>query len=339
MWVCPPPCPCVGVFPSLFLTEWCSSSLPGDQCSLVNQKFWKSLCFHLRTLAPTTLSLPDPSHLLHRLRASVQLREVMSLVGFEDSVVCTEWTCAAVSAGESDSVTVFLWPWRFFFQACGDVVSGKRSAVLPILLLHTTQTHILHPGDASPQQADVYLSFDLQRSPRVLDEVAPVVRGLLTQLLSLHTSCYLELLQSSLAEQLPLCSHDYLAGLEVCHSTPLSVDVTPLLAALCTHCLTSFQPEEGVSSFHDQPPQPEEGVSKLPDVSTLCQLLSSALSRLAWTCSVKQKVEGREDFNTSPHCSLYTNQLNEAFRHHLEGVGFRPVPHCGPSHYWMDTAV
>lgn len=302
------------------------SSLSVEECSVINKQLLRSLCSHLESLAPTKLFLHAscPSHLLQRLKNSKTLQDLLSLVDFESTAESAKWMCTAVSV--DDNVTVFLFPWQLYCHSVSAVPNTVSKAVLPILMLQWNQAQILSPDltDTQPP-GDVYLHFDLHSPPNPLGpEVVPSLRGLLTQLSSMHSSCYLEQVHSALTEHLPLSEEDFLTGLEACQSSSLSVDVTPLLAGLCQHSLTRF------------PSRVELGTCSIPLHSdVLCQLLSAALGKLTGICTVQCATAEEQEWTSQ--CSLHTQLVNQAFRSHLDKLGFKPVTQCGIAYFWLES--
>ncbi len=300
-------------------------SLALGECSAVNMEFWNVLCSQVfQSMAPTSVSLPDPALLLQRLKASGKLQDILSLLEFESYADSATWTCGAVSAGDDDAVIVVLLPRQFYWRR-----GGSDAALLPVILLHYTLD--LNSEPSAKHQVDTFLHFDLLTPPS-LAAMPPSMQTLLTQLFSLHRASYVQLVHSALAREWPLSRSDFLTGLQVCRSSSLSVDLTPLVAALCQHSVTFF-PADAEKAGSDwvechAPLQSEE----------LCRLLSSALSKLTRTCSLRGE-EGREEDHTPSHCDLCTQQVNQALRRYLQVMGFRPVALCGPAHFWLDSAT
>lgn len=289
-----------------------------EDCSTINNQFWNCLCSHLQTLAPTTVSISDHAPILARLQRSTKLRDLFAVVDIRDNV---QWTCAAM-VNADDNLTVFLLPWQLY---CPHEGEGRGVAMLPIIMLQCCPEQLLNSDLIDPCPAeDLYLHFDLLTRPSQLAEVAPSLKDLLGRLSSLHTSCYLKQVNSALTLHLPLSREDFLRGVAVCQTNILSVDVTPLLSGLCQHALTSF------------PANAELGTCTVPLPSdVLSQLLSTALSKSTWTCVVQPALGPGEEGEGS--CHLHTQQINQALKTHLAELGFRGVPQCGPSYFWLDS--
>ena len=270
------------------------------------------------------LDLPEPALLMQRLLYSPggKLRPLFALEGFEEAGREGPWRCGGLAV--EDSVTVFLLQERFYFPCAegGGAVGGR--VLLPLLLLQLDQTGLM---DAK-QQGDIYLHFGLEEPlPSLPVEVPGCTAVVLSQLPSLHTTCFLQQVHSALSQGLPLAPQDFHKALEVCQSTSLSVDATPLLAAHCGHALTHF------------PSHPEPAPPPLP-CDLLCLLLSAALSKRSWTCSLTSANKGcreeGEGQGVESHCACCTRLLNQTFKQHLEELGFREVVQCGPSHFWLN---
>lgn len=284
------------------------SALVLGDCSAVNNEFWTLLSSQLlQTVAPTAVPLVNPAPLMQRLKSSEELQDLFLLVDFEGTGDSATWICGAVSADEV--VTMLLLPKQFWYHA------RTGSTILPVVILQYTQQ--LNPDPSVSGQIDSCQHFDLLSSP-VLSTMAAFMKEVLTQLSFFHTSCYLQAMHFALTQHLPFCSQDYLTCLQVCKTSILSVDLTPLLAALCPHTRSDMLTSD-----------------------VLCQLLTAALSRKAWSCSVARAEEGggvwpQED---SAYCSNSTQQINATFRQHLLKVGFQGVPQCGPTHFWLDAGT
>lgn len=291
------------------LDQHAESALVLGDCSAVNNEFWKLLSSQLlQTVAPTAVSLVDPAPLMQRLRSSDKLQDLFLLVDFEGTADSATWICGAVSADEV--VTVLLLPKQFWRYA--GTSAGTGSTILPIVVLQYTQQ--LNPDPSVSGQIDSCQHFDLLTSP-VPSTMAASIKEVLTQLSFFHTSCYLQAMHFALTQHLPFCSQDYLTCLQVCKTSILSVDLTPLLAGLCRHTRSDMLTSD-----------------------VLCQLLTAALSKKAWSCSVAraEEVWPQED---SSYCNNSTQQVNATFRQHLLNVGFQVVPQCGHTHFWLDATT
>lgn len=292
-----------------------------EDCSAVNTCFWKSLTSHLQAMAPTAVSLSDHASIINRLQLSSKLSDLLAAVHLEE---LAQWTCTALATNDSD-LTVFLLPQQLYRDCRG----GERGvALLPLIVLQCYREQLLNSDleDPSPPE-DLYLHFDLA-PPSTSTDVPPSLKELLSQLSSLHTSCYLKQVNSALMQHLALSREDFLRGVAVCQTGTLSVDVTPLVSGLCQHSVTSF------------PASPHLDSATVPLSSeVLSQLLSAVLSRLMWTCVVR-RAEGGGDWGRSEDgsCSLHTQLVNQALRTHLHQLGFKVVPQCGHTHFWLDSS-
>lgn len=357
-----------------------------EKCSAVNTEFCKFLSAQLmQTLTPTQLSLPDPALLIKRLHSSEKLRSLFELVDFDTTAESAIWTCGAVNTG--NVVTILLLPRQFYWRQ-----DASSTALLPVILLQCT----LDSDPATTTQGDTFLHYDLV-TPPLLSAVAESMQPMLSQLSSLHTRCYLHLIHMALTQHWALASADYLTGLEICRSSSLSVDITPLLAALCSHAVTCFPANSGANAdntsanssntstnsdntptnsgnipsnlgntpansdntpanSNDTPAWLGDPPGNIPADSgsppacwrtchpaplqsdELCCLLMSALSRLTRTCCLLAE-DGREEDSAPSLCSRCAQKVNQAFESYLEGVGFRPVSQCGPTHFWLDSGT
>ena len=272
--------------------------------------------------------MADTSLLMQRLLGSSggKLLPLFTLGGFEEHGGQCCWRCGAVSV--DDSVTLFLLSETIYFlpkdgTAAGDTPPERRG-VLPLLLLQSSHSQLM---DVQPLE-DVFLHFDLLNPPDLPVEVPASTAVLLSQVTSLHATCYLQLLHSALSHGLPLAPQDFRQGLQVCDSASLCVDATPLLAAHCGHAKTSFL------SQPDLEPAPPPLTSDL-----LCLLLSAALSKRTWTCVLSSADAACGEEGEESHCVHCTQELNQTFCQHLEGLGFKKVTQCGPAHFWLDREM
>ena len=339
-----------------------AAGLPLDRCSVLNNLFWQRLYMLLCTLASTHVPLAKPSTLLHRLHASGKLQQLFSLAGFKESAGSMAWRCCAIS--HDKMVTILCLPCGFFhsssslsqFCSCsasssprnsleldeGMVVAASSSVplCLPLILVQVHLDYILEPLSSStstflPAEADSCHRLDLVASLPSLSLGEEGLHGqgdVLTCVASLHKECYLEILHSALTSQLTLSSQDFLLGLHVCQHVTVSLDMTPLLSALCPHCLTFF------------PARSELGSLSFPlQAEVLCQLLEAALSKHEWSVCVQSRGErprgegGQEKGNNESSCSQSSSELNLVFLAQLTKLGFKPVPGCEPGYFWMDS--
>ena len=292
------------------------------------------------------MCLPDPALLVQRLLSSAKLKDLFTLVDFDATAESALWKCGAVNT--NDTVTVFLLPWKLYWHK-----DDTRTTLLPVILLQYTLDLNSDLNVVSPL-GDTFLHFDLV-TPPTLSDVPASMKPLLTQLSSQHTHCYLQLVQRALTNHWVFAREDFLTGLSICQSSQLSVDLTPLLAALCHHAVTCFPTDQGGQAtggdveLGDQGCPAESansgGHADSGDYWTchaplqsdvVCRLLTSALSKLMWTCFLRVE-EGRDEDSTHSICNLCTQQVSQAFLRYLEEVGFKEVPQCGPSYFWMDN--
>lgn len=296
-----------------------ASSLALGQSSEVNQLFWENLYSRLCSLAPTQLQVSALTLLMKRLLHSPRgvLHPLFALEGFEQAGGEGPWRCGVVNV--EDSITVFLLAERFYFPSAEEDGAKGGRVLIPLLLLQLDQVELME----IQQQEDFYMHFDLAAPPPSLPpEVPSSTTVILSPLSSLHTSCYLQQVYSALSQGLPLVPQDFHKALELCHSTCLTVDATPLLAAHCRHALIHF------------PSHPEPATPPL-SCELLCVLLSAALSKRNWTCNLSHVEQGyREEAVSQISCS--SRLLNQTFMHHLNELGFKEVNQCGPTYFWLD---
>lgn len=261
----------------------------------------------------------DSHSLIQRLQSSNKLQDFFSLVDFGSSAQSVKWTCHAVS--HATSVMIFFLPWGFYsFPLAGD---SEMAALIPLILVQCSQAHMLDPNASGSQEADKYFQFELSGHSPEFTDLDECTSELFSSLSSFHTSSYLQLLQSGLTQGLSVSCVDFLTGLKICKQSTLSVDVTPLLSALCSHAKVTL------SSLHSD--------SSVPPLKSelLCQLLSAALSKLEWTSSVQlAEEEGADEWSSI--CHRWKQEINSTFKRHLEKMGFKRVDQCGASYFWLD---
>ena len=297
------------------------TSLHLGECSALNHMFWEIFTSHIKTLAPTEVSLSSPSHLIQRLRNSQKLQDLFNLVDFVSSAESVEWMCCALDHGST--VTIFCLPERFYS------LNKDSPYLLPLILVQCHQAQILSTNPDLPatnMDADTFIQFDLRlETPRDMTKLDTNTADILSKLHSFHTRLYLHLVHSALINNLPISPQDFHVGLELCQHCTLLVDITPLISALCSHSKTSLSSgsEVGVVT----PPLPSH---------ILSQLLSNALSKFQWTLSLHLAAMEETMDKSGSCCSQMSLDINQSFLRHLEGVGFRAVVASGLSCYWLN---
>ena len=197
------------------------------------------------------------------------------------------------------------------------------NTVLPIVLLQCAQS-ILVDRDPTQREVfslspDVYRHLPLTASHALLPSVTSSLADVLDQLHRIHVSSYLHTLNMALKRRLPLISQDFHVGIGVCEQAVLSVDVTPMMAALCSHSMVLITGSES----RDSTPL---------STDHLCQLLEDSLSKKTGVCLVAMKEEDEDSQGT---CSSWKTDVDASFMKYLHNAGFQEVPQC-PTHFWLD---
>ena len=298
--------------------------------SPLNKNFREEFLQQLRDLAPTEVPVMDSSSLLRRVVASTPLTELCSVCHLREGSVELSWKCFAQC--QEDSLYMFFVP--AYFSLLSDTMEGEQDAdspqtyVLPVLLLHCSQQILLDPDPAQlappTLQPDVYEHL----SPSQPYASAPHQEDGLSQLVSklrmMYFSSYLQTIHSTLQGGSRLTPQDFLTALTVCRQTILSIDLTPLIAALCPH-----------ASVHLRQNTAKE--SAPASTETLCYLLEALASHRKSSCLVSPNLDV-ESFSSTPHCTKWKSEVDQVFAGYLTELGFTGVPECG-GYYWFNTAV
>ena len=305
-----------------------------NSCSTLNVQFRELIVEQLKQAAPTEVAVSDPEALLRRVASSAALQDFHRRCHFsEQGATEVGWRCFCL--GQDDSICLIFVP-GIFCRYSSEQDGESNSFVLPLLVLESSLDVIIDPDPCLPapqaSNPDTYYHLSLDQAPPSSSSSSSQqqqqgaseepLTHLLVRLKALHFSSYLQVVYSALNRHLSVTQMDFLAGLEVCDRTLLSVDLTPLVAALCSHCkvVSPNSPEVG-----------KQGV-KL-DTAVLCQLLQSVMSRLSQTCQLVTS-EDEEEEVTASKCTLWRSEIDQAFQSLLREIGFIEVPGCS-SYYWL----
>ena len=209
--------------------------------------------------------------------------------------------------------------------------SVHQQFVLPVVLMHCNQSHIM---DADPARPDILPRLPDSHTHMVLGSNQILDLGSLTsisdQLSTIHKSSYLNTLHAALLQNISVLPRDFEAALKICSRTVLSIDITPLVAGLCSHCVTKL-PNSSDSVTERSAPLNTE---------TLCELLTAVLSKKICSCSVslKQPAESDDEELGLSKCDLLYSDVNQAFIRYLSKLGFSSVPQC-PAHFWLNERI
>lgn len=304
------------------------------KCSYLNQDLWNNLTERLRQVSTTEVPFVDCTSLVRRLSTS-PIPEINALSKMFESKHPTLWKC--FSLAEDDSVCM-IFIGKFFCSdsegSAGDTTpekSGHRQFVLPVILMHCNQSHVM---DVDPARPDVPPRMPDSHTHMVLGSNQIPDLGSLTsfsnQLSTIHKSSYLNTLHAALLQNIAVLPQDFQAAVEICSRTVLSIDVTPLIAGLCSHSVTKLMNGSDPVTEHSAPLNTE----------ILCELLTAVLSKKMCSCSVslKQPSESDDDEIISSKCDLLHSDINQAFSRYLSKLGFSSVPKC-PAHFWLNERV
>ncbi len=314
----------------LILTGTSESYLSLVKCSYLNQTLWKNLTDRLRQAFPTEVSYTDSAALMGRL-ASSSLPEIKALSKVFESRHPTLWKCSTVA--KDDSVCM-IFVAKFFIESSNEYSSGdgviERSGkrfVLPVIVMQCSQSHIMDIDPARPNipalpaDSHTHMVLGTNQIPD-LGDLAPVHN----QLSVIHKSSYLTTLHTALVQNVSVQPGDFQAALEVCSKTVLSVDITPLIAGLCSHSVTELLDDSNIADC-----------SAPLNTDLLCELLTAVSSKRAGSCSIsiKQQTYNDDDSDCISQCDLLHSEINQAFSRYLTELGFSVVPKC-PAHFWLN---
>ena len=273
--------------------------------SPLNKNFREEFLQQLRNVAPTEVPVLDSSPLLHRLLASEPLTKLCSACYLREDYTELGWRCFAQC--QDDNLYMFFVP--AYFSLPSDTADGDWDAdspqpfILPVLLLHCSQQVLLDPDPAQlvlpTLQPDVYEHFSLSQPLGNGPHLEDTLSQLVSKLRAMYYSSYLQTIHSTLLSGSQLTPQDFLTALNVCRQTTLSIDLTPLIGALCPH-----------ASVHL--PQNAAEESAPLSTETLCHLLETLASRRKSSCLVSPNLE-METSSFTPHCVKWKSEVDQAF--------------------------
>lgn len=199
--------------------------------------------------------------------------------------------------------------------------------VLPVIVMQCNQSHIM---DIDPTQPDIPVLPPDSHTHMVFGTSQAPVLGDLTsiydQLSVIHKSSYLTTLHTALVQNVPVLPGDFQAALEICSKTALSVDITPLIAGLCSHSVTKLTSDSNISDC-----------SAPLNTELLCELLTAVSSKRRGSCSIslKKQTFSEDSDDSVSQCDLLCDGINLAFHKYLTEIGFSAVPKC-PAHFWLN---
>lgn len=302
------------------------------KCSYLNQILWDNLTDRLRQVSPTEVSYTDSVSLIQRL-ASSSLLEIRALSEFFESRHSTLWKCFTLAKGDT---VCMIFVAKFFCSSIessqwssgdGLTARGSQHFVLPVIVMQCSQSHIM---DIDPARPDIPpLPPDRHTHMILGTNQAPDFGDLTTiynQLSVIHKSSYLTTLHTALVQKVAVLPEDFQAALEVCSKTTLSVDITPLIAGLCSHSVTRLLSDSNIAEC-----------SAPLNTDLLCELLTAVSSKKSGSCSVslKQQTYDYDDDECTSQCDTLQDAINQAFNKYLSELNFSVVPKC-PAHFWLN---
>ena len=312
-------------------TDASESYLNLIKCSYLNNTLWTNLTDRLRQSFPTEVSYTDSAALIGRL-ASSSHREIKALSEvFESRNPTTLWKCSTLA--KDDSVCM-IFVAKFFIESSSERSSGdgvsERSGkhfVLPIIVMQCSQSHIMDIDPARPDipalpaDSHTHMVLGTNQIPE-LGDLASVYNHLSV----VHKSSYLTTLHIALVQNVAVQPGDFQAALEVCSKTALSVDITPLIAGLCSHSVAKLLDDSDIADC-----------SAPLNTDLLCELLTAVSSKRTGSCSVsiKQQTYDDDDSDFVSQCDSLHSEINQAFSRYLSELGFSAVPKC-PAHFWLN---
>ena len=299
------------------------------KCSYLNQTFWNNLTSRLRQVFPTEVSYTDSAALVQRL-ASSSLPKIRALSEVFESRHPTLWKCSTLA--KDDSVCM-IFVAKFFCSntesSSGDgaIERSVQHFVLPVIVMQCNQSHVMDIDPARPDvpglPADSHTRIILgtNQAPDLGD-----LASICNQLSVIHKSSYLTTLHTALVQNVAVLPRDFQAALEVCSKTVLSVDITPLIAGLCSHSVTKLLDDPDIADC-----------SAPLNTDLLCELLTAVLSKKTGSCnvSIKQQTYDDDDSDCISQCDSLHFQINQAFDRYLSELGFSVVPKCS-AHFWLN---
>lgn len=312
------------------------------KCSYLNSDLWNNITERLRKVSTTEVSFTDSASLVQRLSLS-PLSDVRSLAKIFESREPTLWKCFTLA--EDDSICM-MFVAKFFCSSSSCVADsgwtvddttqkkiGQQQFVLPIVLMQCNQAHVM---DVDPARPDIPTLLPDSHTHMVLTTNQIPDFGSLTlistQLSTVHKSSYLNTLHAALLQNITVQPQDFQAALEICNQTVLSIDVTPLIAGLCSHSFTKLLSDHDTSAI--------VGCGAPLSTEVLCELLTAVQSKKTGSCTVslREADEGDSDDDDKKDvskCDLIYSEINQAFSRYLSEFGFSAVPQC-PAHFWLN---
>ena len=207
----------------------------------------------------------------------------------------------------------------------GSTERAGQNFVLPIIVMQCNQSHVMDIDPARPDipvlppDSHTHMALSINHTPDLGN-----LTSIYNQLSIIHKSSYLTTLHTALVQHVAVLAGDFQAALEVCSKTVLSVDVTPLIAGLCSHSVTKLLSDSNMADC-----------SAPLNTELFCQLLTAVSSKKTGSCSVSLKQQTADDDDDCiSQCGVLQKEINQAFHKYLSELGFSAVPKC-PAHFWL----
>ena len=240
---------------------------------------------------------------------------------------------------------------------------------LPVILLHCHHDLLLDPDPAMPSppslQPDLFqhLTLGLSHSPSPVSAALPSTLftpspqaslnsteppnplkdlysslaneslcNLVSKLRAVHFSSYLHALHMTLRHKYPVPSEAFLAAINICTRSTLSLDCTSLIGALCRH-----------SRVEQQLPLSSGAAAEESDGRKTFPFGPEMLAQLLKTTSSSNSAQYRLSYvdlsdttmaSPPPHCVQWEGEPQRLFETYLSEAGFEGVPHC-EGYYWL----
>ena len=236
------------------------------------------------------------------------------------------WRCFALS--QDENTYIFFVPTYFSRYPNGGGEGVESPFVLPVILLHCGQQILMDPD--LTQQPDLYHHLPLS-TDRILHapQKAILDQNLSQQVANLkkmHFSAYLHTVHSALNQGTHIVPRDFLAGLAICEQTVLSVDLSPLIAALCRHTSANVHEED------------ELGDETSPlSTEMLCHLLETLSAKIPSACWLSPWSE-EDDASIPSRCKKWKGEIEQSFLGYLGNLGLVGVPNCD-GYYWLKDTL
>lgn len=194
-----------------------------DNCSPLNRLLHSHFLDQLQQLSCTNVQVQDPSLIMTRLSQSDQLKQFLKICKPDNSSLL--WRCFAFSEDESLSL---------IFAPCFLCSTPQSDAVcFPLVLMYTNLSSLMDSADNN-LPSDIFINKLFSNEDHSLTPPT-ILSELSSKLENFHKISYLHSIYSILRQDGFLNVRDIAQGLKVCDVSEISVDITPLVVAICKH--------------------------------------------------------------------------------------------------------